>query len=149
MNCCIEKFGKMEKTLERRMILSEELPAPSAAYSQGIQIGDFLFISGQIGFTLEKEFAGEGVEAQTMQAMKNVKSILKAAGLSLSHLVKITILLSDIRDFGAANAVYQSCFVGVEAPLPARACYQVGALPLGAKVEIEGMAAVGCIKEIH
>jgi len=138
----------MEKVLERRMILSEELPPPSAAYSQGIQVGDFLFISGQIGFTIEKKFAGEDVIAQTKQAMNNVDSILRAAGLTLSHLVKITILLSDIRDFGAANAAYESCFAGSPAPLPARACYQVGALPLGAKVEIEGVAAIGVIKDV-
>jgi len=138
----------MEKVLERRMILSEELPPPSAAYSQGIQVGDFLFISGQIGFTIEKKFAGEDVIAQTKQAMNNVDSILRAAGSTLSHLVKITILLSDIRDFGAANAAYESCFAGSPAPLPARACYQVGALPLGAKVEIEGVAAIGVIKDV-
>jgi len=138
----------MATILERKKIVSPELPSPSAAYSQGIQIGDFLFISGQIGFTMERQFAGDDVESQTKQAMNNVHSILRAAGLTLSHLVKITILLSDIADFDAANAVYQSCFAGVEAPLPARACYQVGALPLGAKVEIEGIAAVGDIKEI-
>jgi len=138
-----------EKEISRKKIVANDLPSPSAAYSQGIQIGDLLFISGQIGHTIERRFAGESVEDQTKQAMKNVQSILKAAGLTLSHLVKITILLSDISDFGAANAVYQSCFDGLTTPLPARACYQVGALPLGAKVEIEGVAACGNIVEIQ
>merc|ERR1712176_359600 len=147
-----EKTGSnrktMEKVIERRKIFSEDNPAPSAPYSPGIQVGDFLFISGQIGFTKERKFAGEDVTAQTKQAMKNVESILRAAGLTLSHLVKMTILLSDIGEFDHANAAYKSCFAGSKAPLPARACYQAAALPFGAKVEIEGVAAVGTIKDI-
>ena len=89
------------------------------------------------------------LELSSCQITPFPSAFFSAAGLTLGHLVKITILLSDIGDFEAANAVYQACFDGVEAPLPARACYQVGALPLGAKVEIEGVAAVGAIKEIR
>ena len=79
----------------------------------------------------------DGIEAQTAQSLRNVGAILAAAGLGYSDVVKTTVLLADIADFKAMNAVYAEFFTKDQ---PARACYQVAALPLGVKVEIEAVA---------
>ena len=96
-----------------------------------------LYVSGQIPVNPVNGQVAEGIEAQTRQSLDNIGAILKEAGLSYDNVVKTTVLLDDIKNFAAMNAVYAEYFTGDK---PARACYQVAALPLGVKVEIEAVA---------
>ena len=113
------------------------LPAAIGPYSPALSIGDFVFISGQLGMKAETGELCEGVEAQTRQAMENMKAILQARGLDTRHVVKTTVFLADMNDFNTFNAVYGTYF---SAPYPARSAIQVAALPKGARVEIEAFA---------
>ncbi len=112
-------------------------PKALGPYSQAIDGGDAVFLSGQIGIDPASGKFVEGVEAQARQALKNIGNVLAEAGLSLENVVKTTIFLTDIGDFAAVNAVYASFFAE---PYPARSCLQVMALPGGALVEIEVLA---------
>ncbi len=125
---------------EKRVVRSEAAPAPfqGAPYSQAIVAGGLVFVSGQLGLAPgETSLAGKGVEAQTRQALENVKAILEQAGSGLDRLLKTTVFLADLADFAAVNDVYAE-YVG-SAP-PARATVQVAALPSGALVEIDAVA---------
>ena len=113
-------------------------PAAIGPYSQAVQAGNMLFVSGQIPVDpATGAFAGSDIATQTRQSLTNVKNILEAAGYALSDVVKTTVLLHDIADFTAMNAVYAEFFT---APCPARACFAVKDLPKGALVEIEAIA---------
>ena len=113
-------------------------PAAIGPYSQAVQAGNMLFVSGQIPVDpTTGAFAGEDIATQTRQSLTNVKNILEAAGYALSDVVKTTVLLADIADFTAMNAIYAEFFT---APCPARACFAVKDLPKGALVEIEAIA---------
>ena len=127
---------------EKSPILTEEAPAPfqGAPYSQAIQAGGFLFVSGQIALdSASHELIGDTVEQQTEQVFQNLRAILEAAGSSLAHIVKTTVYLTDLGDFKGMNEVYRS-HVG-DVP-PARATVEVAGLPSGALVEIEAIALV-------
>jgi 2-iminobutanoate/2-iminopropanoate deaminase len=97
-------------------------------------------VSGQLGLTPDKNFAGDTIESQTEQVLCNIGEILKAAGANFSHVVKTTILLADMADFQAVNELYGERFSAN--PAPARATYAVNALPLGGLLEIECIAYV-------
>ena len=113
-------------------------PAAIGPYSQAVQAGNMLFVSGQIPVDpATGAFAGSDIATQTRQSLTNVKNILEAAGYALSDVVKTTVLLADIADFTAMNAIYAEFFT---APCPARACFAVKDLPKGALVEIEAIA---------
>ena len=113
-------------------------PAAIGPYSQAVQAGNMLFVSGQIPVDpATGAFAGEDIATQTRQSLTNVKNILEAAGYTLANVVKTTVLLADIADFAAMNAIYAEFFT---APCPARACFAVKDLPKGALVEIEAIA---------
>lgn len=113
-------------------------PAAIGPYSQAVQTGNMLFVSGQIPVDpATGAFAGEDIVTQTRQSLTNVKNILEAAGYSCADVVKTTVLLADIADFAAMNAIYAEFFT---APCPARACFAVKDLPKGALVEIEAIA---------
>ena len=113
-------------------------PAAIGPYSQAVQAGNMLFVSGQIPVDpATGDFAGEDIVTQTRQSLTNVKNILEAAGYSCADVVKTTVLLADIADFAAMNAIYAEFFT---APCPARACFAVKDLPKGALVEIEAIA---------
>ena len=113
-------------------------PAAIGPYSQAVQAGNMLFVSGQIPVDpATGSFAGEDIATQTRQSLTNVKNILEAAGFCLSDVVKTTVLLADIADFVAMNTIYAEFFT---APCPARACFAVKDLPKGALVEIEAIA---------
>ena len=113
-------------------------PAAIGPYSQAVQAGNMLFVSGQIPIDpATGVFAGEDIVTQTKQSLTNVKNILEAAGYSLNDVVKTTVLLADIADFAAMNAVYAEFFSENK---PARACFAVRDLPRGALVEIEAIA---------
>lgn len=119
------------------LINTDQAPAAIGPYSQALDLGNMVYLSGQIPVNPETGEMAETIEEQTKQSMKNVEAILKEAGLTLSNVVKTTIFLSDLADFGAMNAVYESFLAK---PYPARSCVQVAAIPKGAKVEIECIA---------
>jgi len=126
--------------MEKRIVATDEVPAAVGPYSQAVRVGDFIFTAGQLGILPgSKEFAGPDIENQTRQALENLKAVLEAGGSCLKHVVKTTVYLADIADFGAMNAVYAEFFP--EEP-PARATLQAAALPLGGRVEIEAVARV-------
>lgn len=112
-------------------------PTAIGPYSQGIDAGNLVFVAGQVGRDPQTGELEEGIEAQADRVMKNIAAILDAAGLTFADVAKTTVLLIDINDFEAVNAVYAR-YVGD--PRPARATYAVAALPRGALVEIEAFA---------
>ena len=113
-------------------------PAAIGPYSQGIHAGNTVYVSGQLPIDpATGAFPGEDIISQTRQSLQNVQAILAEAGMAMTDVVKTTVLLSDITDFAAMNEVYATFF---SAPYPARAAFQVAALPKGAKVEIEVVA---------
>ena len=119
-------------------IHTDHAPAAIGPYSQAVAAGNTIYVSGQIPIVPEEgELIEGGIEAQTRQSLTNISNILAAAGFSMKNVVKTTVLLADIADFGAMNAVYAEFF---EEPYPARAAFQAAAIPKGAKVEIECIA---------
>ncbi len=122
----------------KKIIHTNEAPAAVGPYSQAVEAGNFVFVSGQIPLIPETGKILEGdVRQQTEQVLKKIGAILKAAGLDYSHLVKCTCFLTDIADFKAMNEVYATFFTSDS---PARAAFQVSKLPLGAKIEIDAIA---------
>ena len=108
-------------------------------YSAAIESGELVFVSGQIPLDpLAGKLVAGDIAAQTRQALENVKAILAAAGLTFAHVVKTTIFLTSMQDFAAVNDVYKSYMAE---PYPARSTIAVAALPMGARVEIEMIAA--------
>lgn len=129
--------------MERRVISTADAPAAIGPYSQAIRAGGFVFLSGQIPLDPKsgEMVGGQDAGAQAEQVLDNLAAVLAAAGCAFADVVKTTIFLTDLGDFAAVNAVYAKRFEG--APPPARATVQVAALPRGAKVEIEMIAALG------
>ncbi|MGI6257272.1 MAG: RidA family protein [Anaerovoracaceae bacterium] len=124
----------------KKAIATEGAPKAVGAYSQGVQAEGLIFVSGQIPLDPATGEMAEDIGDQARQSMENIKAILEAAGSEMNKIVKTTILLADINDFAAVNAVYESYF---RAPYPARACYAVAGIPKGAKLEIEAIATKG------
>ena len=119
-------------------IHTENAPAAIGPYSQAIQAGNTIYVSGQLPIDpATGAFAGDDITAQTRQSLTNMKNILLQAGADMCDVVKTTVLLADIADFAAMNAVYAEFFT---APFPARAAFQVACLPRNALVEIECVA---------
>lgn len=119
-------------------IQTPNAPAAIGPYSQAVQAGSLLFVSGQLPLDpATGTFAGEDIASQTRQSLTNVRSILEAAGYSCADVVKTTVLLANIADFAAMNAVYAEFFTE---NCPARAAFAVKDLPKGALVEIEAVA---------
>lgn len=128
--------------MKKKVIATTKAPAAIGAYNQAILVEDakLLFISGQLGLDPgSMELVSGGVAAQAKQAMLNLKEILSEGGGDFGSIVKATIYLADIKDFPAVNEVYAGFF---EADPPARAAFAVAALPKGAAVEIEAVAAL-------
>lgn len=121
----------------KRTIASPFAPKAVGPYSQAVEINGTLFVSGQLPVNPADGKVPEGIEAQTRQSLDNIGAILKEAGLSFNDVAKTTVLLDDIKNFAAMNAVYAEYF---PADKPARVCYQVAALPLGVMVEIDAIA---------
>ncbi len=125
----------------KKIIHTEQAPKSVGPYSQAVETGGMLFISGQIPIDpATGKFVEGGITEQTEQVMKNIGAILEAAGYSYADVVKSTCLLSDMDNFAAMNAVYGKYYT--ENP-PARAAYGVVRLPLGALIEIETIASKG------
>ena len=122
----------------KKVIATTNAPAAIGPYSQVIQVGNMLFASGQLGIDpATGNFVEGAVKEQTAQAFKNVKAILAEAGLDISDVVKTTVFLADMGDFGAMNEVYASQFEGA---FPARSAVAVKTLPKNGLVEIEVIA---------
>lgn len=123
----------------KKVIATAKAPSAIGPYSQGIAAsGQILFVSGQIPIDpATGAFAAEDIQGQTEQSLKNVGAILAEAGFGFEDVVKTTVLLADIADFGPMNEVYATFFSG---DCPARAAFAVKDLPKGAKVEIEAIA---------
>lgn len=111
--------------------------APVGPYSPAVESGGLVFLSGQIALDAAGKIVGVTAPQQARQALANMKSLLAAAGLDMGAVVKTTIFMTDLADFGAVNNVYAEFFVE---PYPARSTVQVAALPKGVKVEIEATA---------
>ena len=113
--------------------------APKAVgpYSQAVENNGTIYVSGQLPIDGSTGKMAEGIEEQTRQSLTNLRYILEEAGYSLSDVAKTTVLLDDIADFAAMNGVYATFFTE---QMPARMCYEVAKLPMGAKVEIDAIA---------
>ena len=123
----------------KKIIATTEAPAAIGPYSQAIEVNNTLYISGQLPINpTTGEFPKGGVKEQTQQSFDNIKAILKEAGLTIDHIVKTTVLLADMADFGAMNEVYAKQFGET---FPARSAFAVKELPKKALVEIEVIAA--------
>lgn len=126
------------KTIKK--ISTDKAPSAIGPYSQAVRAGQFVFCSGQAGINpATGKFIGVDIESQTRQAIQNLRMVLAAAGLDLSHVVKTTIFLIDLEDFSSVNKIYGTEFGDHK---PARATVQVAGLPLGALIEIECSAYI-------
>lgn len=124
--------------IEKLIVKSDKAPKALGPYSVGVQAGSFIFASGQLGIDPQTgEIVQGGVEAETKQALSNIRSVLEAAGSGLDRVIKTTVFLRDMADFAKMNAVYGSFF---NDNFPARSTVQVAALPKAGAVEIEVIA---------
>ena len=122
----------------KQVIHTDKAPAAIGPYSQAIQIGDLLFVSGQVPIDPSTGAMVEGdIKAQAQQSLNNLKAILNAAGTNMGAVVKTTVFLQDMNDFAAMNEVYAQFF---QEPYPARSAVQVARLPKDVLVEIEAIA---------
>ena len=121
-----------------KVLNTEKAPAAIGPYSQGINAGNLVFLSGQLPIDpATGSFPEGGIKEQTRQSLLNAQAILKSEGMDLNNVVKTTVLLSDIANFGPMNEVYAEFF---KQPFPARSAFAVRDLPKGALVEIECIA---------
>jgi 2-iminobutanoate/2-iminopropanoate deaminase len=126
--------------MPRKAIRTDLAPAAIGPYEQAIRVGDFLYSSGQIALDPKMgTMVGGGIEKETVQTLENVKAILEADGFTLEHVVKTTVYLASMEDFGTVNKIYEQYFSKSK---PARACIQAGKLPKGALVEIDVVAHI-------
>jgi 2-iminobutanoate/2-iminopropanoate deaminase len=123
----------------KKEINTTEAPAAIGPYSQGIRFGHLVFSSGQIPIDPSTGEVVEGVEAQTRQACENLQAVLKASGAALEDVLKTTVFIKDMNDFGKVNEICGEYF---SKPFPARSCVEVARLPKDVLVEIEAIAAV-------
>jgi reactive intermediate/imine deaminase len=126
--------------MSRQAIRSPAAPAAIGPYSQAIKVGNTVYLSGQIGLEPATGNLREGTDAQARQVFTNLKAVAAAAGGTLDDMAKVTLLLVDMADFAQVNEIMASFF---SEPYPARATYQVAALPKGARVEVEGVLVLG------
>lgn len=126
--------------MQRTIVSTKNAPAAVGPYSQAVRCAELVHTAGQLGMDPQTgKLVEGGVQAQTRQALTNIQAVLTAAGTSLQNVVKTTVFLQDMNDFGAMNEVYAQFFT--DQP-PARSAVQAAALPLGGLVEIEAVAIV-------
>ncbi len=123
--------------MSKKIIQTSNAPAAIGPYSQAVQHGDTLFVSGQIPLDPVTKEMEDDIAAQARQSMNNIKAIVTAAGFTMEQVVRCTIFVTDLADFSVVNEVYATFF---QDNYPARATVQVAALPLGAGVEIDAVA---------
>jgi reactive intermediate/imine deaminase len=122
--------------MTKHAISSPDAPAALGPYSQAIRAGHTVYLSGQLGLDPKTGNLVDGIEAQAHQVFRNLRAVAVAAGGTLDHTVKLTILMQNLGDFAKVNEIMAEYFAK---PYPARATYQVAALPRGALIEIEGV----------
>ena len=120
-----------------KVVKTNKAPGAIGPYSQGIDIGNMIFFSGQIPLDPETGVMPEGIEAQTRRAFDNVKGLLESQNLTFKNVVKTTVFLDNINDFATMNGIYAEYF---EEPYPARSAVEVAKLPKGALLEVEVVA---------
>jgi 2-iminobutanoate/2-iminopropanoate deaminase len=122
--------------MRKEAVNTGSAPAAIGPYSQAIRAGNTVYLSGQLGLDPETGTLREGIEAQTRQVLDNLQAVAAAAGGSLDDIVKLTLLLVDLGDFTKVNEIMAA---RLTQPYPARATYQVAALPKGGRIEVEGV----------
>jgi reactive intermediate/imine deaminase len=122
--------------MRKEVVNTGSAPAAIGPYSQAIRAGNTVYLSGQLGLDPETGNLREGIEAQTQQVLDNLQAVAEAAGGSLDDIVKMTLLLVDLGDFTKVNEIMATRFTQ---PYPARATYQVAALPKAGRIEVEGV----------
>ena len=122
--------------MPKEAIHSKHAPAALGPYSQGVRAGDTVYLSGQIGLDPATGALVEGIDAQAHQVFKNLRAVAQAAGGELDDIVKLSILMADLADFAKVNEIMATYF---KTPYPARATYQVAALPKAASLEVEAI----------
>ncbi len=122
--------------MNKSRIHTDNAPAAIGPYSQAIDLGEMIFTSGQIPVAPDGSVS-EDISEQTRQALLNLKAVVEAGGSSFDKVIKTTVFITDMAQFGAINAVYSEFF---SEPYPARSCVQVAALPKGVSIEIEAIA---------
>lgn len=121
--------------MSKQAVQSADAPAAIGPYSQAIRAGDTLYMSGQIPLDPKTmQIVDGGIEPQAHQVFRNLRAVAAAAGATLNDIVKLSILMADIAEFAKVNEIMATYF---DAPYPARATYQVAALPRGARIEVE------------
>lgn len=124
----------------KTVVVTKKAPGAIGPYSQGIKGNGFVFVSGQLPINMATgELATGGIQAQTKHSLENVKAVLEAAGATLADVVKSTVFIQHMDDFGAMNEVYAQYF---QQECPARSCVEIAKLPKGALVEVEVIAAI-------
>jgi len=121
--------------MSKDAIQTPNAPAAIGPYSQAIRAGNTVYLSGQIGFDPATMTLVEGIEAQAHQVFRNLRAVVEAAGGGMDDMVKVSILMTNLADFAKVNEIMATYFTQ---PYPARATYQVAALPRGALIEVEG-----------
>ena len=126
--------------MNKRCVVSPNAPPAAGPYSMAVAAGGFVFVSGQIALAPDGSGARKGtIEDEARLALSNLRAVLEDAGSAMAHVVKTTVFLADMADFGAFNEVYATFF---PTDGPARSCVQAGRLPLDMKVEIEAIAVL-------
>ncbi len=121
----------------KKTIMAKDAPAAVGPYVHAVQAGNLLYASGQLGLVPETGELPEGIVAQTKQSLDNVGAVLKAAGYDYKDVIKTTVFIDSMDDFGTVNEIYATYFTG---ETPARSCVEVAKLPKGALVEVEVVA---------
>lgn len=121
----------------KNAISTNKAPAAIGPYSQAIDTGATLYVSGQIPVDPATGLISDNIEDQAKQSLTNIKNILAEAGLTMDNVVKTTVFITDLNDFATVNKVYETFF---NSPFPARSCIEISAIPKGCKIEIECIA---------
>lgn len=121
----------------KKTIMAKDAPAAVGPYVHAVQAGNLLYASGQLGLVPETGELPEGIEAQTKQSLDNVGAVLRAASYDYKDVIKTTVFIDNMDDFGTVNEIYATYFTG---ETPARSCVEVAKLPKGALVEVEVVA---------
>lgn len=136
----------MSQYTVRRILHPSDSAKPLGPYSEGVQIGDFIYVAGNLGVDPKTgTLVPGGIGPQTAQALTNIASILRAGNVTLSNIVKTTVFMANLSDFDNMNKVYAEFFT---ANYPVRSTFQVGALPMSALIEIEAVAAAGQVVDL-
>ena len=121
-----------------KIIQTNSAPAAVGPYSQAVETDNFVFASGQIALNPATGEMAEGIEAQAHQALKNAQAVIAASGAKWENVIKTTVFITNMDDFGKVNEIYATYF---KQPYPARSCVEVSKLPKGALIEVEVIAA--------